>query len=390
MDRDRNYKIAIDVLSDVPGESGQVNIHRNILNYLPAFRPNWRFFVLATEYLKGYYEQYIGSARTNITWLTCWADNHDGFFKRIISQELQVPYLVRKYDIDAFMCYPLPILTRFQAAKKINRHTLSLELRGGLRFGYRRFRSKYSILNSDCTIFNSQTELAYAKTNKMISHRNVVIHEAFDSRIFDRESVDGYTEIVRPSVKELGATSRNFIYVPTGLTAHKNSRLVLRAYSLLPLSLQENHTLVFSGTSDDRYFSSLLQEFKGLFDSRRVVVFNMLTHQEVAYLGSHAQIVIYPSLVETFGVPPLEMMALKKPVLLSDLDVLVEISGSGAMIFDRFDHHDLAEKMLYLLNNEKERIRLGEIGYDHSEKFSWKKNAEETALLIERELDEDR
>src|SRR5687768_12533885 len=123
----KRIKVAIDILSDVPGMSGQINIFRNLLSILPKLKPAWDFYIFSTPVLTKYYQNIIGEKLDNINWIDCWYDNYSGSAKRILTQEIQVPYLVNKFKIDAFLCYPLPFVP-LPRTKTIFRHTCSFSI----------------------------------------------------------------------------------------------------------------------------------------------------------------------------------------------------------------------------------------------------------------------
>jgi len=97
-------------------------------------------------------------------------------------------------------------------------------------------------------------------------------------------------------------------------------------------------------------------------------------------LYKNAVALVVPSLMEGFGLPPLEAMSNMCLVLASDIKALKEICGEDALYFDPYDENDMAEKMkaAYLGEFDREII---ERGFERSKEFSWRKMAKETLKI---------
>lgn len=86
---------------------------------------------------------------------------------------------------------------------------------------------------------------------------------------------------------------------------------------------------------------------------------------------------VFPSLQEGFGLPILEAMACKTPVITSSLSSMPEVAGSAALYVDPKDHLSIAEAMSTVLLNPKTRARLIRAGVERVANFSWDKTAEQ-------------
>ncbi|MDD3711206.1 MAG: glycosyltransferase family 1 protein [Patescibacteria group bacterium] len=113
-----------------------------------------------------------------------------------------------------------------------------------------------------------------------------------------------------------------------------------------------------------------------------VIILGWVDEVDLPFIFNKAQIFIFPSLYEGFGIPVLQAMACGAPVLLSNIEVLQEVAQDNALFFDRFDPIDLSEKISNILNNEDLRRELISKGLSHSKNFSWEKCARETLAEI--------
>jgi glycosyltransferase involved in cell wall biosynthesis len=98
-------------------------------------------------------------------------------------------------------------------------------------------------------------------------------------------------------------------------------------------------------------------------------------------LYQYASALIYPSLYEGFGLPPLEAMANGCPVISSNAGPLPEVNGGAAEYFDPYLSDDLCiaiERVVYDNIRTKE---LQNLGFDQIKKYSWERCASETVKL---------
>jgi len=96
-----------------------------------------------------------------------------------------------------------------------------------------------------------------------------------------------------------------------------------------------------------------------------------------------AELFIYPSLYEGFGLPPLEAMACGCPVITSNTSSLPEVVGDAGIMVDPYDVNEIAKAIDLVLSNENLRNEMIEKGLKQAKKFSWRKTAEETLKVYE-------
>ncbi len=116
-------------------------------------------------------------------------------------------------------------------------------------------------------------------------------------------------------------------------------------------------------------------------DYELVLVTNFVDEEELDKLYRHATLYVQPSLIEGFGLPPLEAMARGIPVISSNAGCLPEILGDAAFYFNPLDIDDMAKKIKKALLNESLRNRLIEKGFKQIKKYSWQKMAKETLKI---------
>lgn len=95
----------------------------------------------------------------------------------------------------------------------------------------------------------------------------------------------------------------------------------------------------------------------------------------LAKITAAAYAMVYPSLFEGFGVPPLEAMRCGVPVLASNVSAIPEIGGNAIMYFDPADYVDIANKMMMIYKDEKLRREYIELGLERVKLYNWERTS---------------
>lgn len=175
---------------------------------------------------------------------------------------------------------------------------------------------------------------------------------------------------------ERGVPDRFLLYLGT-LEPRKNVERLIEAYAKLRRSGGTDHKLVLGGARGwlyDRIFARVRE--LGLEDE--VVFTSYIPYDELPLWYNCADIFIYPSLYEGFGLPPLEAMACGTPVVTSSSSSLPEVVGAAALTVDPLDVSALAAAIARVLNEPSLRERLKADGPRQAARFSWSETAART------------
>jgi glycosyltransferase involved in cell wall biosynthesis len=116
-----------------------------------------------------------------------------------------------------------------------------------------------------------------------------------------------------------------------------------------------------------------------------------LTHQAgddalLAQLYSEAEALVYPSLYEGFGIPPIEAMAVGCPVITSNTSSLPAVVGDAGEYFDPNDEGSITQAIERVASSPTRRAELVSMGSQQYRKFTWEKCARETHEIYRRLL----
>lgn len=166
------------------------------------------------------------------------------------------------------------------------------------------------------------------------------------------------------------------------LKPHKNLKRLLEAYS--KLSMKNDTCLVLVGkafTSTD-----LISYEKRLEIKNNVIHTGLVKKDELVDLYNLADLFIFPSLYEGFGIPPLEAMACGTPVICSNNSSLPEVVGEAAEMFNPYSSDEIRSSIEKVMMNPQIYESLINCGYEQVKKFNWN-NAVKTVQNIKNILD---
>jgi glycosyltransferase involved in cell wall biosynthesis len=158
---------------------------------------------------------------------------------------------------------------------------------------------------------------------------------------------------------------------------HKNVDRLIKAFSILVSQLNTECQLIIAGEKDKN-----LLILRNLVDqlglSNKTIFLNHVPEGELLLLMNAADIFVFPSLYEGFGLPPLEAMACGTPVVASNTASIPEVVGEAAILVNPKNEQEIASAMLRLLIDDSLRQELIREGFQRIRLFSWENTAKET------------
>jgi glycosyltransferase involved in cell wall biosynthesis len=249
--------------------------------------------------------------------------------------ETGLPHVVVAYDFQDLV-YP-----RFFDADERRRR---IEFRGDLR-------------RADRVVAISQATKAMAVERVHVKSERITVLPPFAGGL--RAALDPRETLNR--LDDLDLHRAEFAVYPANYWPHKNHERLLSATSRI-VREEPEFLLVLCGALDENR-----EKLRGLVDSLglgpNVRLLPYLEDADTTALLEGAQILVFPSLFEGFGLPVLEAMALGTPVACSDLPALLELARDAALFFDADDEAGLAATMLRLWREDETRDRLVRKGH---------------------------
>ena len=179
---------------------------------------------------------------------------------------------------------------------------------------------------------------------------------------------------------------RPYLFHVSGFARRKNVPVVLQAVRLLRDRGRSAHDLVLAGGGG--WSHRLKAEVAALGVEDAVHYVGHVTRDDLRALYAGAAALVYPSLYEGFGLPPLEAMACGVPVVAADTSSLPEVIGDAGLLVDPGDREAWAEAIDRVVTDPTMRDRLVERGRRRARAFSWDRTARQTLAVYQEAADE--
>ncbi len=155
---------------------------------------------------------------------------------------------------------------------------------------------------------------------------------------------------------------------------HKNLVKLIEAFKILKNRYKYNGKLVLTGVENPSW-QDVSKTIKKLNLTKDIITPGFVNENELALWYSASEAFIFPSIQEGFGIPPLEAMACKIPVISSDASCMPEVLGDAAHYFDPHNASDMAKQIDKVLKNKKIQKKLIQKGLNQISYYSWEKMA---------------
>lgn len=173
-----------------------------------------------------------------------------------------------------------------------------------------------------------------------------------------------------------------FVLFVGRLNSRKNVEALIRA---VPHLRHGGVSVVLAGERDWKSGDARgLATELGLAD--RVRFLGAVRHDELPALYARASVFVFPSLAESFGLPPLEAMAAGVPCVVSNATSLPEVCGEAALFVCPTDHMAIASAVDTVLGDARVAQRLRDAGRRRAAEFSWARSAAAVLASLERAI----
>lgn len=209
------------------------------------------------------------------------------------------------------------------------------------------------------------------------------------------EGVDREMRVTRsPGLARSGSDVlpvRYILYVGNAYP-HKNLSVLVKAFKLIVGSgsghrdRDRSDTILILVGPDDYFYRRLRQEVEHAGMSRHILFFGPANRFQLAQLYTNARALVFPSLMEGFGLPGIEAMAYGTPVIASDIPVFREVYGDAFLPFNPDDSEGLADAIRRVLDDPELSNELKRNGQNVVDRYSWKKMAKQTLSVYEASL----
>lgn len=185
-------------------------------------------------------------------------------------------------------------------------------------------------------------------------------------------------DIVLQEVRELYDLPRKFILAVGTLSPRKNFTRLITAYRRLLRKRTDVHLVIVGSRGWD--FKKTLRRV----DPDKVHLIGYIEGEELAAIYNQAELFIFPSLYEGFGIPLVEAMSCGCPIAASNVSSIPEVTSGSAILFDPYSVESIESSMEAILGSPSFRKEIIQKGKKRAKEFSWDKSAKKILALFKQ------
>jgi len=264
-------------------------------------------------------------------------------------------------------------------------HGLEYEMIPQAYSGWARLYMRWSIKNScrwaeRVVSVSRNTKLDLVRLYGIPEDKIQVIYEGYDaeaqSRIQNRKTATGLELQIK--------NHKPFLLFIGRLEERKNILGIIRSFEMLKEKYAVPHKLVLAGRGGYG-FLEIEAHIKESAHRDDIIQLGFVKDEDKFGLISQADIFMFPTFYEGFGIPILEAQSVGVPVITSNVSSMPEVAGDSAVLVDPSEPWYIAERAFELISNKKYKDAAVEKGYENVKRFNWDECAEKISDILKGE-----
>jgi glycosyltransferase involved in cell wall biosynthesis len=204
------------------------------------------------------------------------------------------------------------------------------------------------------------------------------IHVIYHGCSFGREIIIN-VQVTRRLAAFESELNKFVLYVGTR-NSYKNFNSALIGFSMSSLA-KNDFTFVCTGSNFTEEEAFLIQK---LGVDKKVLIFDYATHDELSYLYQNAFALVYPSIYEGFGLPPLEAMNSGSPVIAANSSSIPEVVSDAGILIDNIEDYEAIKNALETLLDEQIRNTYIVKGLNRAKLFTWESSVNQHVKVYQK------
>lgn len=324
--------------------------------------------------------QLEGLPHDRVEWVSTASPLRSGW-RRVVWEQLRLPALLPRYEVQVFFspAFALPLSWKGRGVVVV--HDLNFEVSPQTIHPVRRIYlqqiTRRSVHNAAAVVAISQ-----ATANEVIQRYQVpeqkvrVIPYGLDATFTPEHASQ-----LEAQCRRLYQLPERFLLFVGTLEPRKNLLRLLEGYAIAHREVSLPPLLLVGAPGWQHH--RIQQRACDLGIAERIQFAGYIPREHLPGVYAAATALLYPSLYEGFGLPPLEAMGCGTPVLASNTSAIPEVVGEAGLLVDPYDVQAVAWGILRVATEEGLRQQLIAAGLQRARQFSWEKAAQRTLALLE-------
>ncbi len=355
--------IAFDAKRAFLNNSGLGNYSRTLIKSLNQYYTENNYTLFTTKKSEGDFQNYIAAQKNNSI------EEPKNFIDKKFRSRWRsygITDELNQHHIDVYhgLSNELPFnITKFKGKKIVSTHDL-IFLRYPKLYPYldrkiynKKFRHACDVADVIVAI-SEETKRDIEKYYFIPENKIKVIYQSCDEAFYKTYSNDDKLKI-----KNTYNLPDEFLFYVGTIEERKNLITIVKA-----LKQVKDIPLVVVGKKTN-YYNKVVEFMKTNNLQNRVIFLENVSNAELPIIYQLAKLFIFPSLFEGFGIPIIEALTSKVPVITSNGGCFPEAGGKNTIYINPEDENELAEKINSLLQSENLRNQMIEKGFEYAQKF---------------------
>lgn len=367
-------RIFISILRFEPGKTLGSEVYlRSLLNALTKIKTDEEIIIAASENGVRWGRQFA----PELKWISQALPA--SIVRRMISETNRTEKLARQYHADVIF-FPFNIMPKVKIPSVLLVHDLVNE------FYSRRFPFYRPVYYQTV---KTLVRKSIRRANNLLTISRGIAEELANSKFVKPEqkvfvaplASQPVTKKQRPA--NLPNNNKKIILQAGDHLPHKNHITGLKAISVLstvyPESVNNLQMVLTGGFIHDRNLKKFVEE-KNI--NENVTFLGKVSAEELEWLMQEAELICFPTLYEGFGLGIIEAQSRGKPIIVSDIPVLREVSGNTGIFFEPENHNQLAEEIKRVFEQKSYDKSLIDKGLLNAVSWNWENHAQKVLEVL--------
>jgi len=294
---------------------------------------------------------------------------------------LSLEMLFHRVDVLFVPAHTVPIIHPENTVVTI--HGLEYEFCGQAYSAWEKLYMKVSIRKScrwasRIISVSENTKQDLMKLYKVPAEKIQVIYEGCS---FCHSGLDPESRIRAQILKQVQDDSHPYLLFLGRIEERKNVGNILEAFEILKEKYKIQHKLILAGKPGYGW-EKIKAKITNSKNKDDISELGFVSEQEKWEFLKNAEVFVFPTQYEGFGIPILEAQSVGCPVVASNNSSIVEVADDSALLIDPKNPAEIAEAIFKIISNQTFKKDLIEKGHENVKRFSWEKCAREVAEFL--------
>lgn len=372
-------KLAFDAKRALNNPTGLGNYARILLNALMRDFPENEYLLFSPKIKDEFFHQLEGNFKVLMPETKLQKSFHAIWRSFGITNQLQK----ERVNIYHGLSNEIPFRTHSSIATVVTIHDLI----------FLKHTKQYPFIDRE--VYKLKTKYAVRHSDKIIAVSNQTKNDLMDFCKVPEKKIEVVYQSVGTSFQNQGPGTRNedlmqkynlpakYILNVGSFFPRKNQRTLIEAFNLIKDKVEENLVLIGGVGNTRKSIEELVQQKK--LEGRVKIISNAL-NQDLPPIYQAASVFVFPSFFEGFGIPVLEALFSKTPVIATKGGAIEEAGGKNSIYINPGSVEEIAAAMLRVLSNEPLKTKMIESGFAHAQTMTDKSFAENTMKVYKEVL----